>query len=151
MSILRKVNVALSNLRNAHVTLSILRNAHVPCHYLFKAHVPCHTPRRSDCKQIVIILESETGASLCPMSLSPKKAHVAVSILGVKGHHCWKEKSGQVLWCHDGSTLRTTVSLHSLHILHWRMNYFLRYIQYKLTHDFIFNHILIVEDVDKLS
>ena len=59
MSILRKVNVALSNLRNAHVTLSILRNAHVPCHFLLKA-------RR--------------------MSLSPKKAHVAVSILGVKGH-----------------------------------------------------------------
>ena len=23
------------------------------------------------------------------MSLSPKKAHVAVSILGVKGHSCW--------------------------------------------------------------
>ena len=42
MSILRKVNVALSNLRNAHVTLSILRNAHVPCHYLLKAHVACH-------------------------------------------------------------------------------------------------------------
>ena len=42
MSILRKVNVALSNFRNAHVTLSILRNAHVPCHYLFKGHVACH-------------------------------------------------------------------------------------------------------------
>ena len=42
MSILRNVNVALSNLRNAHVTLSSLRNDHVPCHYLFKTHVACY-------------------------------------------------------------------------------------------------------------
>ena len=32
MSILRNVNVALSNLRIDHVTLSILRNDNVACH-----------------------------------------------------------------------------------------------------------------------
>ena len=52
MSIIRNVNVALSNLRNAHVALSNLRNAHVtlsilsydhvPCHYIFESHVACH-------------------------------------------------------------------------------------------------------------
>ena len=42
------LNVALSNLRNAHVNLAILRNDYVPCHY------PCR------------------------MSLSPKRAHVAL-------------------------------------------------------------------------
>ena len=44
MSILRSINVALSNLRNGHVTLSILRNDHVPCHYLFKTHVAPKRP-----------------------------------------------------------------------------------------------------------
>ena len=55
---LKERQVALSNLKNDNVTLLILRNDHVVCQYLFKTR----------------------------MSLSPKKAHVAVSILGVKGH-----------------------------------------------------------------
>ena len=42
MSIIRNVNVALSNLRNDHVTPSILRNDHVVCHYLFKSNVAYH-------------------------------------------------------------------------------------------------------------
>ena len=49
-------NVALSNLRNGHVTLSNLRIA--------MSHVTIFT-------------------NPCLMSLSPKKAHIAVSNLGV--------------------------------------------------------------------
>ena len=63
MLILRKDNVTLSNLRNAPITQSISINNHVPC----------------DSSFLLFFL-------LKFMSLKPRKAHVAMSSLGVKGH-----------------------------------------------------------------
>ena len=61
MSILKKNNVALSNVRNAPVTLSILKNGHISCYSIF---------------------------NLMSHVTKPQNAHVAVSILGAncKGH-----------------------------------------------------------------
>ena len=63
MLILRKDNVTLSNLRNAPVTQSISRNNHVPCDSFFPFFFKVKF-----------------------MSLKPRKVHVAMSSLGVKGH-----------------------------------------------------------------
>ena len=56
MSILRNVNVALSNLRNGHVTLSNLRNGHVPCHYDISSnpmsHVTRPKPQKGPCRRV---------------------------------------------------------------------------------------------------
>ena len=46
--------------------VSNLRNEYVACHYIFSPHVACHY-------------------ALCHMS-NLRNAHVALSILGVKGH-----------------------------------------------------------------